>query len=245
MQNTTLDAIGSFHDHISNEIPKILEPWSFSLRIYKRNALYGKLLKEMPDKSEKGGVDGSSKASRGSSNMMYTLRVSYEPHKSVSVVNKGQSIVFNTERDEMLTNGNCSSGFMDDVDSILQKKMKAHWHMFQTIKGEGGNSYEISVGGGEYGPAGGPAVGPNAESDVFVVRSANCFLHGGFKGFLVEVTHLSDSPEASGKGVDKIRWLIREKLGLEKGTWSFSRACDAEDDRMESLGVQYTEALKF
>lgn len=74
-----------------------------------------------------------------------------------------------------LTNGS-GTVLEGDFDEMLLTKLQALWTLRQTIKGEG-NSYEI-------------------ENGKFILRAANVFQQGDFKGLAIEVTYTeTGSPE--------------------------------------------------
>ena len=157
---------------------------------------------------------------------MYTLNLSYTPKQTISIVNN-EVTIFNSDRlkgDELLDHG-CSTGFYDPIDSIIQNKLNALWQPLQGLKGEGGNSYEVTLD----------------EEDVFIIRTANCFLHGGFKGFLVEMTYEKGGED----GEEKIKSLIK-KLNFPNGKLSFDKLGDGKENKFfGDLAFQYTQALQI
>lgn len=124
VQDASPNSITTFHDLISNEIPKVLGRWSFDLKIFKQN------------------VHGSA---GGDSQFLYDLSFDNEQGKSITVVN-GEAIVTTNDIPEGLIDSGCSNGAADSLDHIIQTKLQGLWLLRQTLKGENGNSYEIRNG---------------------------------------------------------------------------------------------------
>lgn len=214
VQNTLVNGISVFHDQITNEIPKILEPWLFELKMYRTNPVVGKLLQGQPPQ----------KVAMLMNKTMYTLNLLYLRDKTISVVG-GVTAIFNSSPNPTLVDLACLTGHLDTFDAIMAQKLTSQWQMLQTLKGEGGNSFEISVALDQ---------GPK---DKFIVRTATCFLHGMFKGFLVEFTYLGE-----GNPEEKIKLLVK-KLGLEKLRLSLAKL--ESDEPLGNLTLQYTQALQI
>ncbi|CCH42310.1 Mediator of RNA polymerase II transcription subunit 20 [Wickerhamomyces ciferrii] len=124
VENASPNSITTFHDTISNEIPKELGRWSFELKIFKIN---------------------NSTAQSSQSNFLYNLALSHEPHKAITLVNKS-AIISNNDISKELIDSGCSNISIDSLDHIIQTKLQSLWLLRQTLKGENGNSYELLDG---------------------------------------------------------------------------------------------------
>lgn len=154
VQNTTVNNIASFHDQISNEIPKILDPWSFELKIYRANPIVSKLMSAVPPlqqlRQQPQQLQQLQQQTAQLNKILYTLSLSYNQNQTISIINKNCTI-FNTSIDQgqSLMESNCSSGFYDPLDVILQSKLTSLWVLKQSLKGEGGNSYQVTLDNGD------------------------------------------------------------------------------------------------
>ncbi|OWB80541.1 transcription factor activity, RNA polymerase II transcription factor binding protein [[Candida] boidinii] len=152
--------------------------------------------------------------------------------------------------------GSSGSGF-EQYDFFLQSKLESLWNLKQTIRGEGGYGYLLNV--------------PNmteGKVENFKVRTNNCFLHGAFKGFLIEIEHLSDdettatattnTSESDGSTTIDKNQIIRNFLNsIEKiqnllklyrfpeGSLSYNVLSDSKLDYLSDLCQQYCDALQF
>lgn len=162
--------------------------------------------------------------------------------------------------------GSSGSGF-EQYDFFLQSKLESLWNLKQTIRGEGGYGYLLSV--------------PNmteGKVENFKVRTNNCFLHGAFKGFLIEIEHLSDdettpasaatatsstATHTTNSGADGSTTIDKNQIirnflnSIEKiqnllklyrfpeGSLSYNVLSDSKLDYLSDLCQQYCDALQF
>lgn len=167
----------------------------------------------------------------------------------------------NTRRNEKLTEhikqGCCNNLSVDTTESfefLLTNKLQSLWTLKQTIKGEGGLGYILNVSL--------PKENGVEEPEEFRVRTSNCFLHGAFKGFLIEVEHVnedgSDYDDSKLSDVEKKNLLITrfttsinkikqllETYNFPDGSLCFNVLSETKLDYLSDLCQQYCDALQF
>ncbi|GMG28239.1 unnamed protein product [Ambrosiozyma monospora] len=150
----------------------------------------------------------------------------------------------------------CCNSLPDDTEEdfeMMLEKLQSLWSLKQIIKGEGGFSYLLTVK-----LPTGNAVGLGEESETFEtfkLRTCNCFLHGAFKGFLIEIEHISrDGKTVIGSelirkfthSIEKIKQLIEVyKFPGEKDNLCFNVLSESKLDYLSDLCQQYCDALQF
>lgn len=99
----------------------------------------------------------------------------------MALINKSSSCVFSqmiseeAGRDELeftipdshLHQG-ATTGLNDPFDYFVSQKLQSIWTQRQTVKGDGGEIYQL-------------------ENDRVIIRTSNVFLHGVFKGLLIHI----------------------------------------------------------
>ncbi|ODV61241.1 Srb2p ASCRUDRAFT_8172 [Ascoidea rubescens DSM 1968] len=109
-------------------------------------------------------------------------------NQGISQYTDGGSQIDSDEVNQNLTLLGCSNGGTDSIDSIITNRLSSNWALRQTIVGKGGNSYYLTT------------IDDNPNSlqncsmkSIFKIRTANCFSHGNFRGFLIEINYHNDS----------------------------------------------------
>lgn len=195
-----------FHDQLANELPTLRGKWNFNFKVFRNNPF-----------SLTNGV--------AESKFLHTLSLSYLPEVCLTLVNKKSAGVFSNNAaqdagamgfpDEHLHRG-ATSGFNDPFDSMVALKLQSLWLQKQVIKGDGGQIYEL-------------------ENGNVTIRTSNVFLHGIFKGLLIQVnTNSSDN-------VDE----VMKKYGIPKGHVCKDTVCTDTQDEYGDLCLQYVEILNF
>lgn len=186
---------------------------------------------------------------------LYTLQLSYLPCKTISIINNTKSLVTTTHLDEtsqseksaqlnaQFNRGASIASSCNSLDAVLGARFQALWNVKQTIKGDGGFGYEVSVG----------KISPQRH-ESFRIRTSNCFLHGVFKGFLIEIEYLEHSEDVNedkssiihlfSKQIGMIKKLI-EVFKFPEGQLCFNVLSDSKLDYLSDLCQQYSDALQF
>ncbi|KAH3668530.1 hypothetical protein OGAPHI_002284 [Ogataea philodendri] len=195
---------------------------------------------------------------------LYTLQLSYLNNQTISIINNSKSVITRipntnglladpTDRDNLallqhIKNG-CSSNISSTTETFEQlvtSKLASLWTVKQTIKGEGGYGYVVSV----------PGLKDKGGDEKFKLRTSNCFLHGLFKGFLIEIEHLDDDidqddvPEGNNlivkftNSINKIKSLI-DLYKFPEGNLCFNVLNETKLDYLSDLCQQYCDALQF
>ncbi|VEU23714.1 DEKNAAC104997 [Brettanomyces naardenensis] len=328
VQHASPSTITTFHDQISNELPKLLGPWSFELQIFLNNK-YSKPPEIHP--------------SQVPNRYLYSLTLSYleDKRQTISIINNTKSIVttipnfgrvnrsmerditdYEIEEEGILSRDGAANGADgenaqdddadenddDDDDDLVQgvlrknqqgtieeaqrnKKLLEHirlgccnnlcsdttetfeflltsklqslWTLKQAIKGEGGFGYIIGV------PLPINDVNDSSDTEIekFKLRTSNCFLHGAFKGFLIEIEHMDEKEDQRErdedrhkqltdvekknrlilrftKSIGKIKSLI-ETFNFPEGNLCFNVLSETKLDYLSDLCQQYCDALQF
>ncbi|ESW99393.1 hypothetical protein KL918_001676 [Ogataea parapolymorpha] len=249
VQNATPTTITTFHDLLSNELPQSLGPWNFELKIFLNNKF-----------SRPANFEPNQIANR----YLYTLQLSYYSNQTISIINNSKSIITKIPNTGTLFNDSsspensaliehikhgCANNMgttMENFERLITKKLASLWTVKQTIKGEGGYGYIISV----------PGLNENGQNEKFRLRTSNCFLHGLFKGFLIEIEHLDDeiqqddNLERNGlivkftNSINKIKSLI-DLYKFPEGNLCFNVLNETKLDYLSDLCQQYCDALQF
>lgn len=256
MEKALPSSITSFHDSLANELPKSLGKWSFELKIYLNNK-YSKpdnyTIVQIPNK------------------YLVSLQTSYLPNKTVSMINNSKAIVTthaldedNDKELEQFESGASTSLDLDPFDFLITNKFQSMWILKQTIKGESGFGYEIQTNNiniDEQILNSLPlslSSKVNNRKDSFRIRTANCSLHGSFKGFLIEIEYLDDESDLLCSKddpnyneiqlfhvkINKIKELIKN-YRFPNGKLCYNVLNEDRLDYLSDLVQQYSEALQF
>lgn len=178
-----------------------------------------------------------------------------------------EEAVINKKLLQHIKNGCCSNLSMDSskcFETLISTKLQSLWTVKQTIKGEGGLGYILNV---HLPPASGQEAQNDDEITTFRLRTSNCFLHGTFKGFLIEIEHidvkadelereqdrhhkLSDLQKKNRlimrftKSIGKIKALINA-YHFPQGNLCFNVLNETKLDYLSDLCQQYCDALQF
>ncbi len=155
---------------------------------------------------------------------------------------------------------NLSAYSAETFEALVSSRLQSLWALKQTIKGEGGFGYIINVPLKQSGD-------DDEETDKFRLRTSNCFLHGIFKGFLIEIEHIDEKEDEKEriedlhhkltdlekknrlimrftKSIGKIKELI-EVYHFPEGNLCFNVLNETKLDYLSDLCQQYCDALQF
>ncbi|KAK6454866.1 mediator of RNA polymerase II transcription subunit 20 [Scheffersomyces xylosifermentans] len=230
IQKASPETITQFHDQLSNELPTLRGKWSFNFKIFRNNPY-----SIPPELVETATVHPESK-------FLFTLSPSYLNDSTITLINKKSAGVFTnlvkeaaeelghptdlSIPDEHLHKG-ATTGLNDPFDFFVAQKLQSLWTQRQLIRGDGGHIYEL-------------------ENGNLTIRTSNVFLHGNFKGLLVEID--VDKNLLKGDTVESFTATfegIRNKYGIPAG----ELCCDVLDvknlDTYGDLIYQYSTILNF
>ncbi|ODV85998.1 hypothetical protein CANARDRAFT_22782 [[Candida] arabinofermentans NRRL YB-2248] len=163
---------------------------------------------------------------------------------------------------------NLNMNTSENLDFLLLTKLTSLWSMKQTIKGEGGYGYMLNLNVPDNGADGENTTTTTTATTTttssferFKLRTSNCFLHGTFKGFLIEIEHLDGNETKSDEklseiesknqlitrftnSISKIKNMI-ELYKFPEGNLCFNVLSDSKLDYMSDLCQQYCDALQF
>ncbi|ODV78979.1 mediator of RNA polymerase II transcription subunit 20 [Suhomyces tanzawaensis NRRL Y-17324] len=223
VQSATPETITQFHDQLSNELPAIKGKWGFTFRIFRNNPY--SLAPEAVEAGETTTKDVK---------YFYTLSPSYIKDSTITLIDKKSTGVFtNTIHEEASEEGGISipdshlhngatTGLNDPFEMVVGLKFQSMWTQRQLIKGDGGQIYEL-------------------ENGNLTIRTSNVFLHGNFRGLLIQID--------LNNGVEKERHTaferVRKKYSIPQGPMS-CEVLDVENlDVWGDLCLQYAEILNF
>ncbi|RCK62333.1 Mediator of RNA polymerase II transcription subunit 20 [Candida viswanathii] len=225
VQKATPETITQFHDQISNELPTTKGKWSFNFKIFKNNQYSIPL--ELAD----------THTQAPESKYLYTLSPSYLPDSTISLVNGRSAGVFTNSIEEEINelghptelsipnehlHKGATTGLNDRFDAFVGAKLQSLWSQRQLIKGDGGQIYEL-------------------ENGNLSIRTSNVFLHGVFRGLLLEI-ELSKFDGKTNDVKEKFTEIIK-KYGFPEG----DLCCDVLNskflDKYGDLCLQYSKSL--
>lgn len=230
VQKATPETITQFHDQLSNELPSLKGKWGFSFKIFRNNPF-----SIAPELAETAGTSPDAK-------FLYTLAPSYVGGTCISLINKRSACVFSKVIEEEsgdLTGSmdfsipgshlhmGATTGLNDSFDLFVNQKLQSLWTQKQNIKGDGGQIYEL-------------------ENGNLIIRTSNVFLHGIFKGLLIQI----EVEQGSGDKVENVSLVevfenIISKYNIPQG----NMCCEVLDsdlhDKYGDLCLQYSEILNF
>ncbi|EGV65575.1 mediator of RNA polymerase II transcription subunit [Yamadazyma tenuis] len=225
------ESITQFHDELANELPELRGNWGFSFKIFRNNPY--SIPSGQPDSEE------VSKETR----FLHTLSPSYMNDLCICLINRRSVSVFTNMIDEeigdlkfdtqimTIPNGHlhkgAATGLSDVFDKFAAQKLQSLWTLKQNVRGDGGSIYQL-------------------ENGNLTIKTSNVFLHGIFKGLLVEVNvddHIveSTSSEYLVELFDRI--IIDYKI--PKGKMCFELMDSENPDELGDLCFQYSEILNF
>lgn len=230
VQKATPETITQFHDQLQNELPNIKGKWHFLFKIFRNNpyaideAVADKEL-VLPELK-----------------FLYTLVPSYLSDALITLINNRSICVSPTvieeeaeakNNDEQLSIPNdhladgATTGLNDPFDLFVGQKLQSLWTLRQLVKGDGGNIYEL-------------------ENGNLVIRTSNVFLHGNFRGFLIQID-LSNQyvnprdPLAFPKAFAH----ICERYKIPEGTMLCKVLDEKFLDKYGDVCLQYSQILNF
>lgn len=231
MQNATPETILLFHDQLSNELPNIKGKWGFNFKIFRNN--HFSVPPELAD----------THSSSPETTFLHTLSPSYMAHTTITLINRKTSGVFCTSvkeengSDDALyaipdkhLNLGATTGLNDPFDSFVHQKLQAAWSQKQIIRGDGGQIYELQNGN-------------------LIFRTSNVFLHGIFKGLLIQIEILDTGiPPAKLSDINEIQALFKtiiQKYRIPEGTTCYDVLNAKHLDTCGDLALQYSYILNF
>lgn len=226
VHNATPGTITQFHDMLSNRLPTLKGKWNFTFKIF-RNNIYS-----MPPELVQ------SHESAPESQFLYTWSPSYLDDSCVTLINKKTATVMSHIVQEELgssanadlaipnnhLHGGATSGLNDSFDFLVNHRMQSMWTQRQTIRGDGGQIYEL-------------------ENGNVTIRTANISLHGNFRGFLIQV-----EDDHSKFDVTDPKTIIEEliaKYDIPSGKLCYDVMSPGQLDIYGDLALQYAEILNF
>ncbi|ODQ77489.1 hypothetical protein BABINDRAFT_169098 [Babjeviella inositovora NRRL Y-12698] len=261
VQNASPSTITGFHDQLSNELPKILNSnWQFEFKIFKNNP-FSRVDPSVPTPTT----------------FLYTLYLSYFPQKIISITNNSTSSIItsvavsssNDIKTEYDSDGdddevrkpdfdvpashimsNASTGLSNPWDSVLTSKLQSLWTLRQVIKGDNGNVYKLHVNQLALTIPDAVSGEPTTVtlSGALIIKTANCFLHGSFKGFLIEV----EFTPSDGQIVESVMRKVVLRGLMEHYKFPLGKLClerlneyENVEDKYGDLCHQYAQALQF
>ena len=154
MEKATPATLIQFKDALSNTLLSIQDPWSVEIRTY-RTQIY----------------------SSNTNAMMYSLNFSHHENNTVLIKNNiGTLFTSNKENNTVahLRRSDCSTGFPEDIDSIILNKMTSLWDSKQVLRGDAGETFKVVDG---------------------VLRCVNLLSSTGFKGLIIEIEEEEEEEE--------------------------------------------------
>lgn len=224
IENKSLETSETIYNNLLNELPIVRNKWSFTFKRYRNNAF-------LVEKKADGTVEKPKVMD------LYTLSLSYLNDSTIVLINDESGGVFSsnieteTQQDlftilkEHVIKGAMSSP-NKTFDFFISQKLKSQWTNKQTIRGEEGQIYEFS-------------------EHNYVIKTCNIFLHGNYKGLLVQI-ELNDV-------IDKNdRDMLKKKIEKICEKFSFSQkevfCCMIDPDNSHfylDLCLQYSKIFNF
>lgn len=230
MQNATPETILQFHDQLSNELPSIKGKWGFNFKIFRNNHF-----SVPPELAE-------THTSSPENMFLHTLSPSYMPNTTITLINRKTSGVFCLSVQEEIgadakyaipdkhLNLGATTGLNDSFDAFVHQKLQAAWSQKQIIRGDGGQVYDLQNGN-------------------LVFRTSNVFLHGTFKGLLIQIevvdTGMSPTKLAESDEIKSLFDTIVQKYRIPEGTMCFDVLNSKNLDSCGDLALQYSKIFNF
>ncbi|EAZ63508.1 RNA polymerase II holoenzyme/mediator subunit [Scheffersomyces stipitis CBS 6054] len=230
IQKATPETITQFHDQLSNELPTLRGKWNFNFKIFRNNPY------SIPQElAETATVAPESK-------WLYTLSPSYLSDSSISLINgKSVGVFTNLIKEEAGEHGHsvelsipnshlhkgATTDLNDPFDFFVAQKLQSLWTQRQLIRGDGGRIYEL-------------------ENGNLTIRTSNVFLHGNFRGLLVQIEinqNLCNVDDVS--SFASTFETIRNKYGIPAGDLSCEVLDPKRLDTYADLIYQYSKILNF
>lgn len=231
--NANPESITQFHDELSNELPQLKGNWNFSFKIFRNNPY------SIPPEPAGSKLAEVSKETK----FLHALTPSYLKDCCVCLINQRSIGVFTNLIEEEVVDANAASdgmtipsdylhlgattGLNDSFDMFTAHKLQSLWNLKQNIRGDGGQIYVL-------------------ENGNLTIKTSNIFLHGIFKGLLVEII-LDHVPLATPDAdyLEQYFQNIITNYKIPKGRI----CCDLVDakklDKYGDLCLQYSEILNF
>ncbi|KAG5418995.1 SRB2 [Candida metapsilosis] len=228
VQNATPDTIIQFQDQLANDLPMKKGKWNFAFRIFKNNPYA--IPKEVADQESQ----------NPESKFMYTLSPSYIPGTTATLIN-GRSVglfssTIKEEASELGLQTECipdqhldlgaTTGLNDPFDILVNQKLQSLWTQKQLVKGDGGQIYEL-------------------ENGNLCIRTSNIFLHGSFKGLLIQVEISEKSIRMKNTTISDLISRILKKYGISEGNVCSDVLDSHLPDKYGDLCWQYSRILDF
>ncbi|CCF60108.1 hypothetical protein KAFR_0J00400 [Kazachstania africana CBS 2517] len=201
IERATLATLSEFKDVLANILLSIGESWSVEVRPYRARI--------------------STTESSDFGKLMYSI--TFPSHDQKTVIIKDQkfalvttSNVKNVSND--LLENNCTSGFIDSMDSILTNKLSNIWDQRQLIRGESGETFITKL--------------------KSTIKAINLFSSTGFKGLLIEIdtTHADEVQEVKD---------ILKNIGIKDYQICQDSMDETNPNYICDLAYQYVKVLEY
>ncbi|KAI3402749.2 DBP4 [Candida oxycetoniae] len=209
VQHATPETIIQFQDQLSNELPAQKGKWNFTFKVFRNNSY------SVPEELSATHIQDPNVK------FLFTLTPSYLPGSTMTVINgKSAGVFCNSIREEVLELGNttelcipdahmylgATTGLNENFDIFVNQKLQSLWTQKQIIKGDGGQIYEL-------------------ENGNLVIRTSNVFMHGSFKGLLVQIEVSDKIAEFQKLRPQKVIETVLKKYNIPSG----KLCCDVLD----------------
>ncbi|KAF6066401.1 TATA-binding related factor (TRF) of subunit 20 of Mediator complex family protein [Candida albicans] len=159
------------------------------------------------------------------SKFLFTLSPSYLRDSTITLINVGHPSDLSIPNDHLRRGA--TTGLNDKFDNFISAKLQSLWTQRQLIKGDGGQIYEL-------------------ENGNLCIRTSNVFLHGNFRGLLIQIEMSNSLCDTNNHNSFKEHFnKIVEKYGFPEG----NLCCDVLDkknlDKYGDLCLQYSKILNF
>lgn len=168
---------------------------------------------------------------------LHSLTPSYLPDSSIVLIDKKSVGVFPTVVAEEMTaqseilipddhlSGGATTGLDDPVDVFISSRLQSLWTQRQTIKGDGGQIYQL-------------------ENGNLIIKTSNVTLHGNFRGLLIQID-MADWDASDKKGVQKAFERVCNEYSVPNGNLNCNVLSRKRFDKYGDLCLQYAENLNF
>lgn len=225
IQKATPETILKLHDQLSNELPQIKGKWGFSFKVFRNNPYSIDISK---------GDDATLQQAR----FLHVFKPTYLKDACVCLIDKKTSATLLgrvlEDSDESIgrevpviagshLHKGATSGLNDPFDFFVAQKLQSLWVQRQSIRGDGGQIYEL-------------------ENGNLTIRTSNVFLHGIFKGLLIQIEVQNKESKLDREEVLK---KVTSKYNIPLGK-IYCNVLDASSpDYNSDLCLQYSEVLNF
>lgn len=223
VQRATPETITQFHDQLSNELPNLKGEWNFSFKIFRNNPF--SIPPELIHTHE----------TSPDTKYLHTLTPSYLNDSCITLINRRTVGIFSNLIQEEAGELNpefaipndhlhkgVTTGLNDPFDFVINQRLQGLWTQRQSIKGDGGQIYEL-------------------ENGNLIIRTSNVFLHGNFRGLLIQIELQNCKENDRQASFQK----IIEKYNIPTGSLCCGVLDPSSLDKYGDLALQYSEIFNF